>query len=416
MLCVAPAVPAWSNAPWLRSMECSFDVVVELLADPELLQDATQSQDVSCVDQQSQQEQQEQAYEEITHDELEPYAFYLPAPYEYAPSAPSPCNSSAPLLPPPLTPRIKASLYSPSGSSRYKRANSEQSDDSLCSATSTSIRPQKRVRSRGELPSNVALLEHVALTLERVGKSGRRWEPCAKAWNMVAGEGHQMSPDNLKMSVKRLLQERKSRPVASQWDALGRAGSLGEVQSMLGTAFALLGPSWPVVEMAAFVWADPERLRRNYSNLASWPADVRELIEAETVRLHRSGVPVVHLLSSRWPAFTVELMLAGRCDCAACRAWVPSAGMRSSRSDSDNDSDSDSDEALALELTKNKARFVAFALRELGSSSDTSLDGGNWDGLMNTLRSSEWATLVATWELDCLVRVLRPALPAHLRR
>jgi hypothetical protein len=92
-----------------------------------------------------------------------------------------------------------------------------------------------------------------------------------------------MSPYNLKMSVKRLLQERKSRSIASQWDALGRAGSLGEVQSMLGTAFALLGPSWPVVEMAAFLWADLERPRRYYCNLASWPADVRELIEAEAV-------------------------------------------------------------------------------------------------------------------------------------
>jgi hypothetical protein len=336
---------AWSNAPWLRSIESSFDGMVDLLAAPELVQDATQPQDVSCVDQHRQQEQQEQGWphagaahhqqnyfeqeqeqEEVTQDYHEPYAFYCPAPYEYAPSAkpapaPSPRSSSAPSLAPPVTPRCGKASSCSSGSKWRKRANSDQvseSGESLCSATSMSS-PPKRARSRGELPSNVALLEHVALTLERVGKSGRRWEPCAKAWNKVVGEGHQMSPDNLKMSVKRLLQERKSRTIASQWDALGRAGSLSEVQSVLGTAFAPLGPSWPVAEMAAFLWDDLERPRRNYCNLASWPADVRELIEAAAVRLHLAARPLCACSRRSGP------LLRSSC-CSRAAATAPCAG------------------------------------------------------------------------------------------
>jgi hypothetical protein len=259
----------------------------------------------------------------------------------------------------------------------------------------------KRQRSRSEMPDCCEVLEHVAATLDKSGRTARRWDACALQWNAAFGraEGHAMKGDNFKMHVKRLLAERKQRSHVTLWSVLWNAPSREELGEVLRARLEPLGPTWPVAAMADFIWAvksDRASVRANYCNIDRWDAAVHAQIVEAAVRLHREGVPVVRHLAAVFPAFNVEMMILSACRCDACALFGACAHQ-------------DSAHDLLLEFTKRKSAFIAHALRCIDAAGGADSPDARHCAFLD-MRYSHWASFVATISFADFCTIIRPAI------
>ncbi len=260
----------------------------------------------------------------------------------------------------------------------------------------------KRQRSRGEMPNCCEVLEHVAATLDKSGRTARRWDACAIQWNAAKGraDGHVMKSDNFKMHVKRLLAERKQRSHTRLWAAIWGAPSRECLGEVLRCRLEPLGPSWPVDAMADFLWAvKSDHSRANYCNFDLWDATVREQVVDAAVRLHREGVPVVRHLAAVFPAFNVEMMILSACRCDACALFgAPTSD------------EYESMQGVLLEFTKRKSAFIAHALRCIDAAGGSESPEEALHRAFIDMRLSQWAPFVNKCSFADFSTIIRPAV------
>jgi len=174
--------------------------------------------------------------------------------------------------------------------------------------------------------NRVLSLLNVVYTLENNKRSERCWKSLATHFNNRLDMDRQFKPEDIKMKIKHLLQERKNRHQLRFWEAARMGASVEDLyQRLEGVIEHSEGDpkQWPVKEMSEYLFSI--QATKHLPSLLLWSSEVGKLVGDSIMKLHKEfGTRIIRIhqpISTIFPQSEIELYILHNCECTICSKW-----------------------------------------------------------------------------------------------